>query len=63
MPTTVKDEARKIVDALPEDATWADLSYLVYVRAEIEAGLRSRDQGSLTSNDEVRARYGLKPLS
>ena len=30
--TTVRDEARKLVDQLPDDATWDDLLYQVYVR-------------------------------
>jgi hypothetical protein len=27
--TTVKEEARRIVDRLPEDATWADLADII----------------------------------
>jgi hypothetical protein len=62
MATTVKEEAHKLIESLPDDATWEELSYILYVRAEIEAGLRSRDEGPMISNDAVRARYGLKPL-
>ena len=62
MHTTVKEEARKLIDSLPDDATWADLQYVMYVRAEIEAGLRSREEGPMVTNNDVRARFGLKPL-
>ncbi|NJD63772.1 MAG: hypothetical protein FIB00_00765 [Chloroflexi bacterium] len=62
MATTVKDEAHKLIESLPDDATWEDFKYAMYVRAEIEAGLRSRDEAPMISNNEIRAKYGLKPL-
>ncbi len=30
--TTIKDEARRLVERLPEDATWEDLQYEIYFR-------------------------------
>jgi hypothetical protein len=42
MPTrTLKEEALRIIEALPDDATWEDLQYEVYVRQSIEAGLKA----------------------
>jgi hypothetical protein len=41
-PTSVKDEARRLVDQLPDDATWDDLLYQIHVR-------RSADDGRLAS--------------
>ena len=37
----VKNEAKRLVEELPEDATWDDLMYKIYVRQAIEAGLRA----------------------
>ena len=34
----VKQEARRLVDNLPENATWDDLMYEIYVWQAIEAG-------------------------
>jgi hypothetical protein len=34
-----KDEAHKLVDQLPADATWDDLMREIYVREAIEKGL------------------------
>ncbi|MCZ7578485.1 MAG: hypothetical protein M5U18_16125 [Dehalococcoidia bacterium] len=62
MATTVKKEALRLIESQPENATWEQLSYVLYVRAEIEAGLRSRDEEPMISNNEIRAKYGLKPL-
>jgi predicted transcriptional regulator len=60
MPTTnVRDEARRLVDHLPDDATWEDLQYEIYVRQSIEAGLADCEAGRLVSTDEVRRRLGI----
>jgi predicted transcriptional regulator len=56
---TVKKEAKRLVNELPDDATWDDLMYRIYVRQAIEAGLRDADAGRVVSVDEVRARFGL----
>ncbi len=60
MPATnVKDQARKIIDELPESATWEDLIYRLYVREAIEAGIADADAGRVVDVSEVRAEYGL----
>ena len=33
--SSIKDEARRIVDQLPETASWEDLIYRIYVRQSI----------------------------
>ncbi len=55
----IKSEAKRLVEDLPEDATWDDLMYRIYVRQAVEAGLRDSDAGRTVSVDEVRARFGL----
>jgi hypothetical protein len=57
--TTVRDEARRLVDQLPDDATWEDLLYQIYVRQSIEAGLEDCRAGRLVPVEEVRRRLGL----
>lgn len=57
--TTVKEEARRLVDELPEGATWDDLMYRIYVRQKIEAGLKDSEAGRTVDVAEVRARFGL----
>jgi predicted transcriptional regulator len=56
---SIKKEAQQLVNELPENATWEDLMYRIYVRQAIEAGLRDSDAGRVVSVDEVRARFGL----
>lgn len=57
----VKVEAGRLVEGLPEDATWDDLMYRIYVRQAIEAGLEDSEAGRVVSVEEVRARFGLTP--
>lgn len=52
--SSVKAEARRLVDALPDDATWNDVMYRLYVRQSIERGLKDRDAGRAVSHDEVQ---------
>ena len=60
--TNVKAEARRLIEELPEDATWEDLMYRIYVRQAIEAGLADVAAGRTLDIKEVRARFGL-PIS
>lgn len=62
MPSTnIKQEAQRLVEHLPEHATWDDLMYQIYVRQAIEAGLADREAGRTLDVQEVRAKFGLSP--
>ena len=58
-PATVRKEAQRLVEQLPDDATWEDLIYQIYVRQSIEAGLADCEAGRLVSVVEVKRRLGL----
>jgi hypothetical protein len=55
----IKQEARRLVEQLSEDATWDDLMHEIYVRQAIEAGLRDSQAGRTLDVKEVRAKFGL----
>lgn len=57
--TNVKQEARRLVENLPENATWDDLMYQIYVLQAIEAGLADSEAGRTLHVQEVRAKLGL----
>jgi DNA-binding transcriptional regulator YiaG len=60
MPSPLrKDEAHKLIDQLPAEATWEDLMEQIYVRQAIEQGLSDSEQGKLQSVQEIRKKYGL----
>ena len=56
--TTVKDEVRKLAEHLPDDATWEDVQYEIYLRQSIEVGLKDADEGRTVASDEARKRLG-----
>jgi predicted transcriptional regulator len=56
--TTIKDEARRLVERLPDDATWEDLQYEIYFRQAVDAGLKDSREGRVVSMEEARRRFG-----
>ncbi len=60
MSTRVKDQARAIVDALPETATWQDVLYALELRSDIESGLRDANADRVTDSDGLLEEYGLR---
>ncbi|MEA5552877.1 hypothetical protein VB713_18190 [Anabaena cylindrica UHCC 0172] len=54
----IKTEARKLIDRLPDNFTWDDLMYGIYVRQVVEAGLADSQANRLISVQEVRAKFG-----
>ena len=55
----VKEEARKLIDKLPDDSTWDDLMHEIYVRQAIEIGLADSEARRVTSVEQVRKDFGL----
>ena len=55
----VKQQAHQLVEELPDNATWDDLMYEIYVRQAIEAGIRDSDAGRTQHVKGVYARLGL----
>jgi predicted transcriptional regulator len=57
--TKIKEEVRRLLDRLPDTATWDDLMYEIYVRQAIEAGLADSEAGRTVDVDRVRSEFGL----
>jgi predicted transcriptional regulator len=55
----VKEEARRLIEKLPDDATWDDVMHEIFVRQAIEAGMADGEAGRLTSVEDVRSKLGL----
>jgi predicted transcriptional regulator len=60
MKTLVKTEAARLVAQLPEDATWEDLQYAIYVHQAIEASIQDAEEGRVYTTEEVHKRLGLR---
>lgn len=50
---TVKEAAREIIDQLPDEASWDDLLYELYVKQKIEAGLKAAKEGRTVPHEEA----------
>ncbi|TRT58516.1 MAG: hypothetical protein EWV85_05760 [Microcystis aeruginosa Ma_QC_C_20070703_M131] len=57
----IKQKARNLIDKLPDNSTWDDLMYEIYVRQAIEAGLADSEAEKVISVAEVRTRFKLEP--
>jgi hypothetical protein len=54
-----KEEAHKLIDRMPANATWDDLMHEIYFREVIERGLADSKAGRTKDVEEIRAKYGL----
>jgi hypothetical protein len=54
-----KEDARKLIDQLPPNATWDDLMHEIYVREAIQKGIEDSKAGRTKSVADVRKKYSL----
>ena len=54
--STAKDVVRKMLDEIPDDASFEDIQYHIYVREKIDHGLKDVKAGKVLSQDEVEKR-------
>lgn len=52
----IKEEAKKLIDRLPEKATWDDIMYEFYVKKKLAAALKAAEDGRVISHEEVKKR-------
>ena len=55
--SNVKAEMIKMLDALPDELTWGDLQYHIYVRQKIERAMRDVEAGRTFSQEEVEKHF------
>ena len=52
--STTKEEAIQLISRLPEEVTWEDIMYRLYVKRKIEEGIKAAEEGRTISHDEVK---------
>ena len=57
--TNIKEEAKRLLEKLPDDFSWDDLMHEIYVRQSIEAGLADSEAGRVVEVSDVRKQFGL----
>ena len=51
-----KEEVRRLLECLPDNASFEDIQYHIYVRQKIERGLEDIEAGRTISEEEFEAR-------
>jgi predicted transcriptional regulator len=55
----IKEEAHKLIESLPDDTTWEDLTRLMLERQMIEEGIADIKAGRVWTSDEIREKLGM----
>jgi predicted transcriptional regulator len=58
-PTRIKDDAHKLIESLPDDATWEDLTRLMLEQQLIEEGIADIEAGRIWTSDQIREKLGM----
>jgi len=51
-----KEEAKKLIEKLPEHATWDDIMYELYVKRKLAVALKAAEEGQVISHEDVKKR-------
>ena len=57
---TAVDEARKLIETLPETATWDDIMYELYVKQKLRSALDAEKKGRVLPHEDVKKRLTQK---
>ena len=57
--STPKQQARALIDELPDSVTWPEMAYRLEVHADIEEGLADVRAGRVVTTAELRREFGL----
>ena len=57
--STAKDEAIKTISRLPDEASWDEIMYKIYVKRKIDEGIQAAEGGRTISHEEVKELFGL----
>lgn len=55
----IKNRTDFLIKELPEEVSWDDLMYRIYVRQKIEKGIKDSDAGKVRSTEQLRRELGL----
>ena len=51
-----KEEAKKLIDSLPDQATWDDIIYEFYVKKKLTDALKAAEEGYVISHEDAKKR-------
>jgi predicted transcriptional regulator len=57
--STAKEEVRKMPEQIPDDSSFEDIQYHIYVREKIERGLEDIEEGRILDQEEIERRMSI----
>lgn len=51
-----KEEVRRLLEALSDEASYEDIQYHIYVQQKIDRGLEASEHGDFISDEEIEQR-------
>jgi len=54
---TAKEEVRSLLDKLPDDCTFEDIQYHIYVVEKIQRGIERAEEKGTLSQDEMERKF------
>ncbi len=54
--STAKEEVQKMLKQIPDDSSFEDIQYHIYVREKIEHGLKDMEEGHILDQEEIERR-------
>ena len=52
----IKEEAKKLIDRLPDQATWDDILYEFYVKKKLAVAMKAAEEGRVVSHKDAKKR-------
>ena len=52
----VKEEAKRLINKLPEQASWDDVMYQFYVKKKLATALKAAEEGRVVPHKEAKKR-------
>ena len=51
-----KEEVRRLLDSLPDEVSYEDIQYHIFVQQKIDRGMEASERGDLISDEEIERR-------
>ena len=51
---TIKEEAKRLIDKLPDEVTWDEIMAELYFSQQVEQGMKDVAEGRVYSHDQVK---------
>jgi hypothetical protein len=52
----IKEEAKRLIDRLPDQATWDDILYEFYVKKKLAVAMKAAEEGRVMSHKDAKKR-------